>query len=181
MKTELLESLLCDRALGELSPEVAALLDAYLGLDPDAARRAAELTDTLQLARAVMAAPAESPRRPLDIARLRHAERAQQPSTRRWQIFRLAACLALGLALGWLARTPQPRAKIARTPAAASSSTAQAPVAQPPADSPARLWSLARLAAEHAAAAPASVPRHEKHPRVSWPAAQKFPYTEEKS
>src|SRR5512140_2765872 len=52
MKPELLQSLLLDRALGELSPEATALLDEYLACHPDAARCASELDDTLAAARA---------------------------------------------------------------------------------------------------------------------------------
>lgn len=40
MKPEQLESLLMDRALGELEPEVAALLDEYLREHPEAQREA---------------------------------------------------------------------------------------------------------------------------------------------
>ncbi len=40
MKPEQLESLLMDRALGELDPEVAALLDEYLREHPEAQREA---------------------------------------------------------------------------------------------------------------------------------------------
>lgn len=104
MKPELLETLLLDRALGELPPAVAALLDAHLAHDPAAARRAAEFDATLQLARAAVAVPRETPRQPLDVERLRRAQRAARTAARRTEIFRLAACLALGLAGGWLFR-----------------------------------------------------------------------------
>jgi anti-sigma factor RsiW len=104
MKPELLETLLLDRALGELSPAVAALLDAHLAHDPAAARHAAELANTLQLARAAVAVPSEAPRRPLDVDRLRRAHHAVRATTRRREILRLAACLALGLVGGWLLR-----------------------------------------------------------------------------
>ena len=42
MKTETLETLLIDRALGALSPEVAELLESHLIQNPDAVRHAAD-------------------------------------------------------------------------------------------------------------------------------------------
>jgi len=170
MKTELLETLLLDRALGELSPEVSALLDAHLARDPAAARRATELTDTFQLARAASAAPPASPRRPLDVERLRRTQRAQRSATRRMEIFRLAACLALGLGLGWLARAPRPPAAIAAVPPPAVSTNA------PP---PARFWSLARLAAEQAAPTAAAGHRESRY-ELRWNSTAKMPRVEEK-
>ncbi len=105
MKPELLESLLLDRALGELPPAVAALLDAHLARDPAAAQRAAEFDATLQLARAAVALPREIPHQPLDVERLRCAQHAARTAARRTEIFRLAACLALGLIAGWMFRS----------------------------------------------------------------------------
>lgn len=142
MKPELLESLLLDRALGELSPAVAALLDAHLANDPAAARRAAEFDSTLQLARAAVAVPSEPPRRPLDLERLRHAQTATRSAVRRMEILRLAACLALGLAGGWLfraARTVQPSAPVA---------VAFAPAR--PSDPATHFWSISRFTPEAA-------------------------------
>lgn len=141
MKPELLETLLLDRALGELPPAVAALLDAHLAQSPAAARRAAELDATLQLARSAVAVPRETPR-PLDLARLRHAHRAARATTRRAELLRLAACLALGLAGGWLARPA--RSLAARAPAVVV-------LAPPrPTDPATHFWSVARFAPETA-------------------------------
>lgn len=179
MKPELLESLLLDRTLGELSPEVAALLNAHLAQNPAAARRATEFADTLSLARTITAAPIAAPRRPLDLARLREAHRAQHSVTRRFELLRLAACLALGLGLGWLAHTPPSRAELAVASPAATpglSSPAPAPAAAPSA----RFWSVARLVAEErarsASAAGHDDPRYELH----WNSPTKVPRLEEK-
>ena len=176
MKPELLETLLLDRALGELSPEVTALLDAHLAQHPDAARRAAELADTLQLARAVSDTPAEAPHRPLDVERLRRTYRAQQSATRRYEALRLAACLALGLGLGWLARAPQPHVEIAAAlPHHAPVATpASSPVSAPTAASPAGFWSVARLVAEERSQ-PASDDHRENRDELRWTSPTKQP------
>ena len=50
MNQEILENLLIDRALGQLSPDVAALLDDYLAHNPAAAELATTLDDTVALA-----------------------------------------------------------------------------------------------------------------------------------
>jgi anti-sigma factor RsiW len=175
MKPEILETLLLDRALGELSPEVAALLDAHLAQHPDAAHRAAEFAATLQLARAATAAPAGSPPRPLDLARLRQVQHAQQSASRRAEIFRLAACLALGLGLGWWVHVPQSNPDIAAALPSAPPAFASPRATNPPA----RFWSLARLAAEHGAKT-ASAGRREDHFELHWNSAAKMPHVEEK-
>ncbi len=50
MKTEALENLLIDRALGQLAPEVEALLSEHLATHPAAAQSAAELGEIVALA-----------------------------------------------------------------------------------------------------------------------------------
>ena len=54
MKHEALENLLIDRALGQLSPEVEALLAEHLAASPDDARAAAELREVVALATAAL-------------------------------------------------------------------------------------------------------------------------------
>jgi anti-sigma factor RsiW len=142
MKPELLEPLLLDRALGELSPPVAALLDAHLARDPAAARRAAEFDATLQLARSAVAVPPEQPQ-PLDLERLRRAQPAPRRPSQRTEILRLAACLALGLAGGWLFRNAN-STPIATAPVV----VALAPTR--PTDPATRFWSITRFAPEAA-------------------------------
>jgi anti-sigma factor RsiW len=177
MKPEMLETLLLDRALGELPPEVAALLDAHLAQTPDAAIRAAEFADTLQLARTAVAAPRETPRA-LDLERLRRAHRAQHSATRRSEILRLAACLALGLGLGWLARTPSPHTVIAAaTPRPVPVVSVPTP---PPAAAPTtRFWSVARLIAEERAQS-ATENRSDNRFELHWNSPTKQPRLEEK-
>lgn len=175
MKPALLETLLLDRALGELSPEVTALLDAHLAQNPDAARRAAELAATFSLARAANAAPLAAPRRPLDLARLRHAQRAEQSTTRRFEFLRLAACLALGLGLGWLARNPPPRVEIA-----AAIPRAAPALASPAAANPSnRFWSISRILAEEQARVPATNRLNDQY-ELHWNSPTKLPRLEEK-
>ena len=54
MKTEALENLLIDRALGQLSPEVEALLSEHLATNPAAEQSAAELGEIVALATTAM-------------------------------------------------------------------------------------------------------------------------------
>ncbi len=54
MNTETLENLLIDRALGQLSPDVEALLTEHLAGTPGAAQAAAELREVVALATAAM-------------------------------------------------------------------------------------------------------------------------------
>jgi hypothetical protein len=142
MKPEMLETLLLDRALSELSPEVSALLDAHLAQNSAAARRAAEISATLQLARAAVVARVAAPSRALDLARLQREHRGIHSTARRTEIFRLAACLALGLVLGWLARPS--RDVVKRAPAVAALAPARAT------DPATQFWSVAHFAREAA-------------------------------
>lgn len=180
MKPELLEPLLLDRALGELSPEVAALLDAHLAQNPAAARRAAEFADTLSLARAATATPPAAPHRPLDLTRVRQAHRAAHSiATRRFEILRLAACLALGLGLGWLARTSTANSEFTSAPLAST------PKISPPAPSPAAssstsFWSVARLVAEERARSASAAGHSDSRYELHWNSPTKQPRLEEK-
>ena len=103
MKPEVLDALLIDRSLGEVSPEVAELLDAYLSQNPGAAARAGEFTATLALARSTTALSRKTPR-PIDSARLQRERDLVRIRARRTEALRLAACVALGLGVGWLLR-----------------------------------------------------------------------------
>jgi len=60
MKTETLEALLIDRALGHLTPEMDELLGEHLAANPATARLAAELQETVTLAAAARSAGASS-------------------------------------------------------------------------------------------------------------------------
>lgn len=174
MNSEMLETLLFDRAFGELTPEVAALLEDHVERTPDAARRAAEIHATMQLASASVTSPGSPSIRALDVDCLRAAETRMKWSTRRMQILPLAACLALGLGVGWLAHSFQPPAE---TPAN-HPAPALALATSQPAASPARFWSLARLEREQTAITPRG--RSDRHPvDLNWKSAAKLPHLEE--
>jgi anti-sigma factor RsiW len=89
MKNEVLERLLIDRAVGELPPDVAELLGAYLLRDPAARKEAAQIGETLRLARLALAGQPE--------VRLT----APKPSwlAPNWA-WRMAACFVCGLSIG---------------------------------------------------------------------------------
>lgn len=140
MNPELLDSLLVDRALGELPPAVAALLDAHLALDLAAARRAAEFTATVELATRAVAAPATPPPPALDVGRLRRSPLNVIAGLRRTELLAFAACLALGLGLGWFARpapTPASPSMVALPP--------PPPTVTAPAEPRSTFWSVSHL------------------------------------
>jgi anti-sigma factor RsiW len=140
MNREHLDSLLVDRAFGELPPAVAALLEAHLALDPAAARRAAEFTATVNLATESVATPVAPPPPALDLGRLRRSRFTVLAALRRTELLAFAACLALGLGLGWFAR-PTP------TPASPGMAALSSPVPSVtvPAEPRSTFWSVSRL------------------------------------
>jgi anti-sigma factor RsiW len=156
MNPEQLESLLIDRELGELPPAVVALLEAHLAQDPSAARQAADIQATLQLTRRAAARPSAPPQRPFDFAEVRRAHDRARAATLRTELYRLAACLALGLGVGWFAR-PSP------APAIAAEHPSPHPVAlalEAPGEPRSTFWSVARLTASHRLAPTAGALRH---------------------
>lgn len=164
MKPELLEPLLLDRALGELSPEVAALLDEHLARDPEAARLADEFDHTLVAARAATRLDTEPPPPPaLDHARLQRMAQAARAAARRRQWFQLAACLALGAVAGWLAH-PAP---VLVPPAGTASEQSYAGSPRDPVNSSAGLWSRSRIVAEHTGDRPSVRPHQSQTPARS--------------
>jgi anti-sigma factor RsiW len=88
MKSDVLERLLIDRAAGELSPDVEELLEAHLQQEPAARTEAAEIEETLRLARLALAGQKVV------------ALPGSQPS---WRVpswaWAMAACLVCGLLL----------------------------------------------------------------------------------
>lgn len=109
MKPETLKGLLIDRALDELEPETAELLEAYLAQDPRAAVDAAAWARTWELSRFASTTPAN---RQEDQANRRDRGGGFPASLRaplrarswvRQERLRLAACLVVGVGLGWLA------------------------------------------------------------------------------
>ncbi|MGP8199204.1 MAG: anti-sigma factor family protein [Limisphaerales bacterium] len=89
MKSDVLERLLIDRAAGELAPDVEELLEAHLEREPAARREAAEIEETLRLARLALAG-----QKVVELPETRPAWRA--PS---WA-WAMAACFVCGLLLG---------------------------------------------------------------------------------
>jgi hypothetical protein len=155
MNSELLDSLLLDRELGELTPAVVALLDEHLARDPAAMQRAAEFRGTVDLARRAVTSPQVQPAQALDVAQLHHAQRAALAASRRTQLYRLAACLALGVGLGWFARPGPPAASVR-----AELTPQDSRVASAPTEPRSTFWSVARLAAnQRSLSAPSTSPR----------------------
>ena len=96
MNSEALENLLIDRALGQLSPEVGALLAEHLAASPDDARAAAELGEVVALATAALhrtKLKLELPPRIVALPRWPRARRA----------LALAASFAVGAGVAFLA------------------------------------------------------------------------------
>jgi hypothetical protein len=107
MKNETLELLLLDRALGQLAPETAELVEEYLAQNPAAAVHATALSDTVGLARTTVRRDDAGPGRPEadGWARVSRAERWRTVAAQGWK---LAACVAVGIAVGWAAHRPVP-------------------------------------------------------------------------
>jgi hypothetical protein len=151
MKQESLEVLLIDRSLGELSTEAAELLGEYLVAHPEAVIAAKELEQTLDLARdfstrdlaPVVPSVSASWRRAASAARYR----AWWP-----QIAALAACLTLGMLIGWGGGVFQSNpTHEART---LGQELARDEVTKPPRS---QLWSISRIAeASRSQGAPAA-------------------------
>jgi hypothetical protein len=114
MKHETLEALVIDRELGELSPETAELLDAYLRLHPQSLDAANAMADTVREARtAVRKSPDLVPRPPRRIV----------GGARGMRRLAWAAAAVVGLGMGFAyvsARHPAPPAappSVAHAPA----------------------------------------------------------------
>ena len=136
MKPEYLETLLLDRALNQLAPEVADLLEAHLAHDPAAARRAAALAATVALARETAAAPHE-PVESTDVTAWRRVQRTWRWRMAGLETLKVAASIAVGLGLAFLWHNRAP------TPAQGFAVNEPLAVAQP---APA-FWSSTRLIA----------------------------------
>ena len=112
-----LQRLAIDRALGGLSDDAKALLEAYLGHDNRAQALADEIAETVDLAKKTVKGPGK-----LRLRRLPPlpsvAGRVAVSSSRRPKIFRqmtaLAGCVLLGLGIGtWLPKdVPEPTAPL---------------------------------------------------------------------
>lgn len=180
MKPETLEALLLDRSLGELEPETSELLDAYLAQNPDASARSASLQETARVARAVLGARTASPTPARVLPAIPPWRRESSPFVRiaSSQPLKLAACVAIGVAAGWLGRPMRSvPAGIAALPAAAAivqSPEEASAVAQPPS----LPWS-ARMLARAEASAATSGDRSPARFRLRWESPARKPILEE--
>ena len=142
MKPESLEMLAMDRAFGELTSQAEELLDSWLAEHPDAAQSAAVVEDALALTRRVL--PKETSLRGsmLEFSSLLAEQKRSESRAYFRQWLQLAACLLVGLGVGWhLADVPSRPAPIA----AVYPSPAPAPVANamPEAQDTGGIWSVA--------------------------------------
>lgn len=157
MKTENLDALLLDHALGQLSPEVVELLDQHLARDPAAAARLASLRATVGLARDAVGLPANATDR-ISARSFATVRRSVWRGEMSREMLKAAACIAFGLGLGWAARSPAIKPdELSRTETArAIPSQGETPAAA--------FWSRERLEAEMRHA-----PR--RRPPLVWPLA----------
>ena len=100
METEILERLLMDRALGGLSPDVEALLGAYLERDAAPAARGREFELAANRTRQVLrqAQPMTLP--PFPAARVQALDRGRRRLVLLRSVAGIAAALVLGVGLG---------------------------------------------------------------------------------
>jgi anti-sigma factor RsiW len=174
MKTETLEALLLDHALGELSPEVAELLETHLTHNPEAARQADGLTSTVQLAQQAMAVKQEAPRRSLSVERLRQVQMTHRRRAFIWELARLAACVVFGLTLGWYGHIAR-KATAAATPIPPVVAAGGLPSVPENAKD---FWSLANLEAAQRER-PSVEGRTNSRYRLHWDSPVKMPRVEE--
>jgi hypothetical protein len=78
MNSDLLERLLVDRAFGQLSPDVMALLSEHLGANQEAAKLADELAETVEVAAAAIKRPHAIETLPTPIPALFRREQARR-------------------------------------------------------------------------------------------------------
>jgi anti-sigma factor RsiW len=102
-----LESLLIDRTVKELPPEVETLLNAYLAQDPGAAQDARQVEEAITLAKEAVAIP-----QPQSLPAPRFVQRQRFAlALPHWKELlhpiQLATGLAAGLVLGWWIATAQ--------------------------------------------------------------------------
>jgi anti-sigma factor RsiW len=145
MKTENLETLLIDRALGELPAETAELLDEYLAHNPTAAQKSAQLEDTLRNAAESMRVDCPKITRAFPRDLIERANRGLRWRQQTFQLLKLAACLALGLTLGWFGKTQPDAMTEARV--TTSEPTLQETKSEHRATPSAGFWSVARFEA----------------------------------
>jgi anti-sigma factor RsiW len=166
LDADVLGRLLLDRALGELPPDVEAVLDALLAEDPEARRLAAELSGTVAQARDALTRRAEA--QPVDLPPLRFGRPAGRPHRGPARFATAAAaCLLFGLCLGWWTSGLRPgrRAGGPARPAVVLS-------ADVPAGRESKLWNTEKLWQR------AVNSRKDRRPRVAWSSPWTLPKME---
>ncbi len=191
MKPESLDALILDRALGELSPEAAEMLDEHLARDPECAARAARISLTVSAATSSLSDPQAvrsrddslpKPRWRAAVLQTAPDSAALQGRSSWWsraQPLKIAASLAVGAALGWLGR-PSPVVRVAAThpevPVASQEDVR--PAGQPPGVTAPDLWNQRTLAQLDAARL--GVDRVPARYRLRWESPSRKPLLEEK-
>jgi|GEM_PF-1033496 len=175
MKPETLESLLIDRAMNELQPEVAELLDVYLAQNPLAGAGVARIGDVIELAQQAAAIPDEALQSGFAVKPARRRSWMDWFQTPRIELVRLAVYVALGLALGLSVASVwrEPATVFVSSPKPIIVARARAGEAD---HSSAQFWSLAAVAAERQARSEAG--RAVKHDRLQWDSLFKMPRLE---
>lgn len=179
MKPETLTALSIDHALGAMPPDVAELFSSYLAHDPAAEATAAEWRETCRVARRATRAVPLNPANLPPPAFIRRPATPRTPALRA-EIIRLAACLAVGLGLGWIARAPRSddvRSIQVASVAAPTASSVFTPASSsfPPA---ARFWSVARFATASSPLTPRRA--MSSTPSLPWTAPAPKPLSEAK-
>jgi anti-sigma factor RsiW len=174
MRPESLEALLLDHVLGQLSPEVTELLESHLARTPEAAKQADGLASTLRLARQAAALTLEAPRRPLALERLRRARVTNRRRAVIGELVRLAACVLIGLTLGWYGQ-------IVRKPTTAPTSVPLAAATVAPSssrDGTRGFWSIANFEEAQRDRRAVESRRISRY-RLNWDSSLKMPQVEE--
>jgi hypothetical protein len=106
MKQEILERLFMDRALGGLTPDVAALLDAYLEKDPEQSRQFESIDDCVRLAARTYPKPPALKLPPLKLAPMPATRPVRTEFRAGLRILEMAAAFVLGIGLSFWGLRP---------------------------------------------------------------------------
>lgn len=172
MKKESLDMLLVDRALGELSPEVAELLEEYFATHPNAAVSAHEVEEVLDRVREF--AQRDMAPRTEALPRHKWREVLRSAQVRIWfpRVVGLAACLVVGVLIGGLTSQSPHKLSDGQGIPLIQESGEESRAAEPAAGG---LWSKARLAKESLREPEARPARH----RLFWDPRSQQPRVEE--
>jgi hypothetical protein len=153
MKNDVLEMLLLDRAMGEMNDETRELLEAYLVLNPQASRLAAEMDATLVRTRQALKCPPERVR-PSSLHSMESVALKVRTRHRTALGLQLAACIAIGLALGFVLRRPSASPETRAVTISAPMEPAESAATEPGAG----FWESARQASDKT-----SIPSRDSH------------------